>query len=44
MHNGVAASEAKFVVVTLSHEIQVGPDARFRKEVIQRLGVRDLFS
>ena len=43
MRNEVAAREAKFVVVTLSNAIQVDPDAPFRKELIQRLGVKDLF-
>ncbi|HYY56635.1 MAG TPA: SGNH/GDSL hydrolase family protein, partial [Pyrinomonadaceae bacterium] len=43
MRDEVAQRGAKFVVVTLSSGIQVHPDASVRAEVMNRLGVSDLF-
>lgn len=43
MHNEVTERGSKFLIVTLSNGIQVDPDVPFRNELIQRLGVKDLF-
>jgi hypothetical protein len=43
MRDEVRARGAKFLVVTLSNGSQVSPDPQIRHDLMQRLGVRDLF-
>lgn len=43
MNNEVVAHGAKFLLVTLSSEIQVDPDPAVRRAFMQRLGMQDLF-
>jgi hypothetical protein len=43
MRDEVRARGAKFLVVTLSNGIQVSPDQEARHNLMQRLGVNDLF-
>ena len=43
MRDEATARNARFVVVTLSHGIQVYPDPKVRQNFIDRYGISDLF-